>query len=310
MNFTLFLNKLQIYYQKNNINKVLPSIEFLTWFVGFFEGNNSSFLWFESNNMKFILVQNVVNKIILEKILYNLNLGYIKKKNNRIYKYIINNYEELALLIYLLNGNLVFPSKKTQFDDFLTVFAIRERGYGIVHLRNRNLPEFNNTWLLGFIESAGTFNVAFKEFSYQIRMFVGKKGISNLPILSKFLLVLKTGHIEGNHRKETYSYVVAGATNIPNIFKYFDKHLAHFQGPKKESYLNFKSLHFMIQEEFYIIPSFLKALKYGAAYVNSVAKNKKKKKKKKIKMYFAKHYNGYLNYRDYKFYKKNIRYYS
>jgi hypothetical protein len=163
---------------------------------------------------------------------------------------------------------------------------------------------------LGFIESSGRFSVKFKEFTYCLRMVVGKKGVTNLALLSKFLLAFKTGHIEGNFKKDFYSYVVVGAKCFPPVFKYFDKHLEYFQGPKKESYLNFKLLHFLIKEELYLLPKFYQALEYGAAYITSVAKKKKKKKKKKIKMYYAKHYKGYLNYQDYKFYKKNIRYYS
>jgi hypothetical protein len=66
----LFLNfkiKLQTYYNHNNISQDLPSDQFLSWFIGFSEGDGS-FIINNKKNLSFIITQGNSNLQLLTNI--------------------------------------------------------------------------------------------------------------------------------------------------------------------------------------------------------------------------------------------------
>lgn len=271
MNFTIFLEKLNLYYKKFNINKPLPSIDFLTWLVGFTEGDGCFFISSRKSEMAFILVQGAANLILLENILNVLNLGYIIKQSVRVYRLIIQKRDELELILYFFNGNIVLPSKKIQFEKFLSTFLLKNKKNEIKYLNNRNWPDFDNAWLLGFVEAEGCFTVSLlnQSIAFRTRFLVSQKGDINLPILSYLILIFETGFIEGHHVKDNYSYVVSGLKNIKNIYKYFDKYLNIFQGIKKESYLKFKEINKMFENKEHLDPDIRDKMKFLVSDINS-----------------------------------------
>lgn len=272
MEFTSFKIKLKEYYNKLNIVKELPSDDFLFWLIGFTEGDGC-FSVNNRNELSFILVQGTPNKILLDNILKQLNLGHIIKQNERVYRLIIQKNIEIDIIIELFNGNIVLPSKKIQFQRFYTVFFDKEKNKNFkkIYINNNNKPSINNTWLLGFVEAEGCFTISLLANSnaFRTRFIVSQKGDINIPILSELVLIFKCGFVSGHSNKDCYTFTVSGFKNIINIYLYFDKYLSCFQGIKKDSYLKFKELNFMLGEKKHLDPKIRKFMEIMATNINS-----------------------------------------
>jgi hypothetical protein len=58
---------------------------------------------------------------------------------------IIQKKEEIELIIYLFNGNLVLPARKIQFNKFVQAFNLKKNTLPIQYINSPNLPSFGNT---------------------------------------------------------------------------------------------------------------------------------------------------------------------
>jgi hypothetical protein len=84
----------------------VPSDEFLTWLIGFTEGDGC----FSVNNrqsLSFIVTQGTPNIEVLTHIQETLNMGRVLKQGPRVSRFIIERREHLELIILLFNGNIV-----------------------------------------------------------------------------------------------------------------------------------------------------------------------------------------------------------
>nr|AKZ21147.1 LAGLIDADG homing endonuclease [Prasiola crispa] len=235
--FISFKNKFKVLFP----DTVLPSDEFLYWFIGFTEGDGH----FGINNryeLSFIITQGQCNKEILFQIQKNLNMGNILKQGPRVYRLIIHKKVYIELIIFLFNGNIILPSKKVQFNKFLSVYNKKPFSQVIPYVSSTLRIDLDNTWFLGFTEAEGCFSISFLSDStaFKVRFLVSQKGDINLPILSGLPLLFQAGNIEGHSQKDNYSYIVSGLKNIDKIFWYFDKY--EFNGIKRTCYTLFKEL--------------------------------------------------------------------
>lgn len=183
--------------------------------------------------LSFSLIQNITNIDLLIKIQKTLNMGNVIKQGSRVCRFIVNCRRDIRLLILLFNGHFLFPSRKIQFHLFLTVFNQRNLD-PIIYIPTHLQPTLDNPWLIGLTETQGSFTYT----TFRTRFVLTQKGDINLPILSNIMILLKTGHIEGNSKKDNYLYVVSGLTNVYKIYSYFDFHIDSFE--RKHSYLEFK----------------------------------------------------------------------
>lgn len=161
----------------------LPSFTFLTWLIGFTEGDSCFFV----NNRKevsFILIQGTSNLLLLQIILDTLNMGRILKQGPRVYRFIIHKKEHLELIILLFNGHLILPSRKIQFHKFLFSYNSRPFGLPIPYMTSNLLPSLDNAWLLGFTESEGCFTISLlsNSLAFRTRYVISQKGDINIPI--------------------------------------------------------------------------------------------------------------------------------
>lgn len=270
MNFILFKFKLQQYYTKLNLVKELPSDDYLYWLIGFAEGDGC-FTINKRNELSFILIQGAANKIILENIQKQLSLGHIISQNSRVYRLIIQKKIEIELILDLFNGNIVLPTRKKQFEKFYSAFFEKNKSLNKNYLNNKNLPSADNPWLLGFTEAEGCFTISLLSNSkaFRTRFIISQKGDVNLPVLSQLMLIFNTGFIDGHHFKDNYNFTVSGLKNIRKIYFYFDKYLDFFQGIKKDSYLKFKELNGMLEDQLHLNEDSRLHMDYLAREVNS-----------------------------------------
>lgn len=233
-----------------------PKDSFLYWFIGFTEGDGC-FAVTSRNALTFILIQGIANVNVLYQIQKTLGIGSVIKQNERVFRFIVQKKEALELIVLLFNGNVVLPTRKAQFNRFLTAYNKNPFNDVILYSNNKTMPSMNNTWFLGFVEAEGCFTISLLPNSnaFRTRFMVAQKGDVNLPVLSYFISMFGGGRIEGHHNKDNYQYVVSGLSNVCIIYDYFDRYLADFQGIKKLSYLKFKDLNQMLKEGQHLLPN-------------------------------------------------------
>lgn len=205
-------------------------------------------------------------------------MGNIIKQGPRVFRFIIGNREDLRLIMQLFNGNIILPSRKIQFHKFLTAYnGLKRISSPITYLTSNLIPSLNDQWLLGFTEAEGCFTISFlsNAVGYRIRYIVSQKGDINLPILSYLITLFGVGVVEGHSKKDNYSYIVSGLSNINNIYPYFDSNLDNFQGIKKDSYLAFKQVNNLIAKGHHLNPQMRLELVLMAKNINISRKTSK-----------------------------------
>jgi LAGLIDADG endonuclease len=111
--------------------------------IGFFEGD-SSLIKAKRGDLYFVITQHINDVGILNEILSILNCGKVIKQGKRTSRFIIQDMKCLYLIILLLNGNLVLPSRKIQLKNFLKYFELRLINF------NRNKFEYKKVKFLDY----------------------------------------------------------------------------------------------------------------------------------------------------------------
>ena len=127
--FSLFLHNWKKYNFSHNRGQehlATPDLPFLEWLVGFTEGDGCFFIN-NRDDLAFILIQGSSNLHVLETIQKKLGMGRIIKQGNRVFRLIVQKKDEVLLVIFLFNGNLVLPSRKAQFKRFFDCFLAHRR---------------------------------------------------------------------------------------------------------------------------------------------------------------------------------------
>ena len=77
--------------------------------------------------------------------------------------------------------------------------------------------------------------------TYKITIQVGQKHAMNLPLLSSFILMFNNGRIEGQPKKEFYTFLISGLANCIEAIQYFERFPFH-TSKKANSLKIFKEL--------------------------------------------------------------------
>ena len=264
---------------------------FLSWLIGFTEGDGCFFVN-HRQELSFIITQGCQNVSVLRYVQTILNMGSVVAQGKRVYQFIVCKREDIELLIHLFNGNLVLPSRKTQFALFVNAFNAKNQTTPnlsskkdsslkefkqIEYRASSVLPSLEDQWLLGFTEAEGCFTIRFLSNSkaYRTRFIISQKGDVNLPVFSHLLLLFNTGKIEGHSRKDNYSFVVSGLKNVLKITHYFENHLSYFLTTKKQSYLAFKGLNAKIEQGLHLNEQTRRELLMCSQSVNSIPRKSK-----------------------------------
>ena len=217
------------------LSKILPeklSDEWLTWFIGFSEGDGA-FLTGKDNRIRFILTQKEV--AILNHIQCTLGIGRVRTYGS-FSRYHVDDKYGILVLTALFNGNLVLDKRKVQVRKWLDVLNISE-------VNNNVLPLLTNSWLSGFIDAEGCFNVTlFKRkamvLGYQVKlrfMIDQKDSLTNMIFIKDQLNLflthrkLKKDSTGTMHRIESNSFV-----KVPLIVEYLNKF--RLKSKKQESF--------------------------------------------------------------------------
>ena len=274
--FTLFSEKYNKYF---NNSRTLPANEFLTWLIGFSEGDGS-FVINNRNDLSFVITQSTDDENILKIIQDQLGFGRVIKQGKRTSRFIVEDKKGLELINSLFNGNLVLPSKQQSFNEFIQLYnkkAIKGKILldPIKAIKSNILPSLSNSWLTGFTDAEGCFTVSFLSnlIAFRFKYLVSQKGDINVPILSHLILLFNTGVIEAHSKKSNYSYIVNGGKACYNVYDYFDKY--PLKTIKLASYILWKEIHKHIMNKDHLNPELRIKLIEMATKVNNTKRKSK-----------------------------------
>ena len=249
------------------------SDDWLTWFIGFSEGDGA-FLVGKDNRLNFVLTQKEI--AILNHIHETLGIGRVKTYGS-FSRYRVDDQKSMLVLIALFNGNLVLNKRKVQVKkNWLDTLNIEQRN-------NNVLPTLNNSWISGFIDAEGCFNVTlFKRkamaLGYQVKlrfMIDQKDSLENMLYIKDQLNLflshrkLKKG-TEGNmHRIESNSFVKA-----PLIIEYLNKF--RLKSKKQYSFDKWVAVYQLVQNKAHLTETGLSEIRKLSKEINLITSITKK----------------------------------
>lgn len=144
--------------QKTYLHQSKYNNNFIKWFIGFTEGNNSFII---TSSQLFFILYNTDYKV-LEYIKKNLGFGKIHKYKNT-YRYIVNNKDNIDILINIFNGKLYLNKTNSIFELWLNI-RNQSHLYPIPFLSSLLSSDLtNNAWLSGYIDAKGIFNAKLED---------------------------------------------------------------------------------------------------------------------------------------------------
>ena len=159
--FTLFYAKYKAYLRPGGKENLLPSPSFLTWFIGFTEGEGS-FIVNNRGDLAFVVTQSTSDIEVLNFIKETLGFGKVIPQSVKTSRYVTQSKKEIEIIITLFNGNTVLPTRKKVLKKFIEGFNIwagkgNIRLEPIENIKSSILPRLDNYWLAGFTDGEGCF---------------------------------------------------------------------------------------------------------------------------------------------------------
>ena len=248
------------YYNTLFKNKSHLSDKWLTWFIGFAEGDGAIQTYDEGKRVRFVLTQKESD--ILYKIQFKFNIGVVKHfpqgksgKNNDFYRWIVDNPSHILLLAYLFNGNLAQNHRIEQLA--LWVNALNNR-FGSKTIKLNNTPvlvTLHDAWLSGFTDAEGCFNVSITANSrYTLGHVIKMRYIldqKDSVILSKVCELFGFGKVTLRSGTDSvYRYTATGFKVLNNVIAYFK--LFPLQTKKAQSFDKWLAIHNIVSNKLHL----------------------------------------------------------
>ena len=207
------------------------SNNWLTWFIGFVEGDGAIQTYGEGTRVRFVLTQK--ESAILFYIQKNLGIGTVKHypqgtsgNKNDFYRLIVDNPSHILLLAFLFNGNLAIAHRIQQL--YLWVQALNNR-FGantILFIDTAVSVTLQDAWLSGFTDAEGCFNVSITSNTrytlgnvIKMRYLLDQKDNSILQVIQN---ILGFGKVTLRSKTDgVYRYTATGFKSMNDIISYF-----------------------------------------------------------------------------------------
>lgn len=219
------------YYNTLFKDKDPVSDEWLTWFIGFAEGDGAIQTYDQGKRVRFVLTQK--ESQILYQIQFKLNIGDVKHfsqgksgKNNDFYRWIVDNPSHILLLAFLFNGNLAQNHRIEQLAKWVNTLNNR---FGSETIKLDNAPvtiTLQDAWLSGFTDAEGCFNVSITANSrytlghvIKMRYLLDQKDSVKLNKVCELFGFGKVTLRSGTDN--VYRYTVTGFKPLNDVIAYF-----------------------------------------------------------------------------------------
>lgn len=228
-NFSAF----RLYYNTlfGNDAQYLPN-NWLSWFIGFVEGDGAIQTYANGKRVRFVLTQK--ESAILFYIEKRLKIGLVKHfpqgtsgNKNDFYRLIVDDPSHILLLAFLFNGNLAITHRIQQLSLWVKALNHRFGANTILFINNPVTLTLKDGWLSGFTDAEGCFNVSITYNAryalpqvIKIRYLLDQKDssillvINNLFGFGKVTLRSKTDGV--------YRYTVTGFKPMNDVISYFE----------------------------------------------------------------------------------------
>lgn len=137
--------------------QLLISNEWLTWFIGFAEGDGA--ILTTKGKARFVLTQK--EGAILHHVQEVLGFGTVRQFEG-YYRFIVTDPQSILLLAYIFNGNLVLPNRLKQLGEWINVLN-NELNLNLALNTTLMKPSLSDAWLSGFTDAEGCFNIAIQK---------------------------------------------------------------------------------------------------------------------------------------------------
>lgn len=245
------------------LNLPKPSPEFISWFIGFSEGDGS-FIRAKRGDLYFIITQDSQDIHILYYIQEQLGFGKVIKQGQTTHRYIVQNNLELYLIALLFNGSIKLPSKLRDYIGFVEDLNIKilkgkfSRKLNTNNTRDREILSLikpidiikttssltlTDFWLAGFIDAEGCFYININinnslktnTLKYNILFDINQKSLENKHIFYQLISLFKVGRIYNHQAVNNYYYRIIGLNNLLVLINYLEVYPLKTQ--KFKSYL-------------------------------------------------------------------------
>lgn len=227
-----------------------PNFEWLTWFVGFVEGEGS-FIVAKRGDLSLVVVQSLHNVSVLHHIQKRLEIGrvIIQSKTLKSVGWIVQDALSLRLIISIFNGNMVLPSRHIRFKTFCSsynAFVLKPRKiarpYPLVTVLDQLAsPSVQDAWLAGFTDGEGCFYARFTPTSYKLTYSVSQKYLANKPSLERIQQLFQCGTVCRHSAADTWTFVAYGLQSNARVINYFKVH--KLKTKKRRSFMIWCYLH-------------------------------------------------------------------
>ena len=260
---------------KSHISSDLPSKDFLTWLIGFGEGDGS-FIVSRRGDLSFVISQDTRDIQVLNMIQNNLKFGKVIKQGSTVSRYVVQDKIGLYLIALLFNGNLITLHKINRYKKFLD--KVNEyNNKGRIKLPNIQLSDFSvkptlqDGWLAGFCDAEGCFSITIYSNSnrYSIIFDIAQKNIEGQSILYYIQDLFKVGKIYNHSALNVLYYRVNGLNDTKILFNYFDSSHGTLKSKKLKSYLLWKILHDKLLNKDHLDSTKRYSLKVLASKINN-----------------------------------------
>ena len=236
------------------------SDNWLTWFIGFTEGDGAIQTFEKGKRVRFVLTQK--ESAILYNIQHKLNIGVVRHfpqgksgKNNDFYRWMVDDPSHILLLAFLFNGNLAVNNRIEQLS--LWINALNNR-FGSDTIKLNNTPvsiTLQDAWLSGFTDAEGCFNISITANSrytlghvIKMRYLLDQK---DSLILNKICELFGLGKVTlRSGTDNVYRYTATGFKPLNDVISYFK--LFPLQTKKAISFEKWLTVHNKVSDKLHL----------------------------------------------------------
>ncbi len=248
----------------------------LTWFIGFVEGDGAIQTFSNNTRVRFVITQKESN--ILYHIHRRLDIGVVRHfpegssgNKNDFYRLIVDNPRQILLLAFLFNGNIALSHRIKQLSFWVKVLNNKFGVNTIILINKAVTVTLQDAWLSGFTDAEGWFNVSIKSnprytlgHVIKMRFILDQKNESILNIINdlfgfgKVTLRSKTNNV--------YRYTATGFKSLNEIIYYFN--LFPLLTKKALSYEKWSNIHNIIYNKLHLTEEGLAQIRLIQKHIN------------------------------------------